>query len=568
MISIANRPYTLIVALGLVAVVYARSIPNGFCFDDHAIVAENPQVIQARWGEIFTSDYWSTTGEHTGLYRPLTLASFALNFLLAGEGAWSFHLVNLVLHLGATALFYWVVAACLSPGAALLAGLCFGLHPALTEAVAGVVGRAELLSCCLGLTGVWTWRAAKVPAQYLGALALLSLAPLAKESGICFPLGAAVWALCFQPSKLAAWIGALAAAGLSLGIKLLVLGQLQPGDIGFLDNPLAYVSAPVRMLNSPGLLVHYLKLLVFPWPLSADYSFNQLPVAAAPDAEVLGALGLVLSLGFLLWRALRRQPDLALWVLVGGSALVLVANLLLAGGTLFAERLLYLPALAFSLGVGWAAEQLDTRKTAVLIGGWVLVAAPLVWQRCGDWQDDLHLFRRAVEVTPASARSHYGLGRALQESGDAAGALAVYTTALAIFPRYAEAHFNRGAALLSLDRPSEALAEYRQAVQIRPGFTKALYAVAVLTRELEGDSAAIPAFLALLTQDPGHAAGVEGFCAILLRQGERARAVEVVEHALAANPGNAELARVQRLLPVTRAVGPGTATDPGQHRTP
>lgn len=549
------RSRALPALLGLVALAYARSLGNGFCFDDHAIVVDNPLVRDCRWGEMLKADYWSATGEHTGLYRPLTVASFALNHCLFGTGAWAYHLGNMILHLAAVALLYLVASSWLAPRAAWLAGLCFGLQPALSEAVAGVVGRAELLSCCLGLGGTWIWTRLALghrPGLFLAGLALLAAAPLAKENGICFSLGAAVWSFWYFRSRVALWSGALGAVVFSLAVKGLALGQLQPAEIGFIDNPLAYADAPVRVLNSLVLLVRYLRLLCFPWPLSADYSYNQLPVATHSDAEVLSCLALVLSLAWAIWQGIRNRPQLVLWTLVGGGALVLVANLFVAGGTIFAERLLYLPALPFSMGLGWLGGQLASRRFLLLAWGWCLAATPLIWSRSADWKDDLSLFGRAVQISPASARSHYGFGRALQEQGRIAEALAAYDRALAIYPRYAEAHYNRGAALLSLGDPGAAQRAYRRAAEIRPGFTKALYALAVLAQHLEGDEAAVPAYETLLSRDPGHLEGVRALSGILLRLGARNRAEEVVRKALAARPGEQYFRRLLGEIRVQR----------------
>ncbi|MBI2505164.1 MAG: tetratricopeptide repeat protein [Candidatus Latescibacteria bacterium] len=548
-----NKRVVVPLLWGLVILAYARALGNGFCFDDQGIVVDNPLVSEGRWGAILLSDYWS--GEHTGLYRPLTIASFALNHLVFGGQAWAYHLVNLLLHLGAITLLYLLVAAWLTPEGALLAGLCFGLHPALSEAVIGVVGRAELLSCCLGLAGVWIWSSLVKRQQlslYVLGLALLAAAPLAKENGICFALGVALWSFWHHRSRPWLWVGALAAAGCSLGVKGLVLGQLQPGEIGFIDNPLAYVGAEVRMLNSAGLLVRYFRLLLFPWPLTADYSYDQIPVIEDMGAAPLWLpLALVITLALGIWQGGRRYPQLFLWVLISGGALLLVANLFLAGGTIFAERLLYLPALGLSMGIGWMASRLQGRLYPLAAWGWCLVTIPLIWNRCADWQDDLHLFRRAVEVSPLSARSHYGLGRALQQQGEMAGALAAYQQALEIYPPYAEVHFNQGAALLSMDRPAEALAAYQRAVQVRPGFVKALYAVAVLVEHLEGEEAAVPAYQALLAADPGHVAGARALSGIWLRQGLTARAAELVRRAVVARPFEPQLRRLlEELLPL------------------
>jgi predicted Zn-dependent protease len=79
----------------------------------------------------------------------------------------------------------------------------------------------------------------------------------------------------------------------------------------------------------------------------------------------------------------------------------------------------------------------------------------------------------------------------------------------------------------------------------------------------------VPAYESLLSRDPGHPEGVRALSGILLRQGARHRAEEVVRQALAARPGEADF---QRLLAEIRASpqerGAGTPRGPGTPRTP
>lgn len=100
------------------------------------------------------NDFWGTpltdSGSH-GSYRPLCVFTFRLNYLLGGFQPWGYHLVNVLLHCLATALVVRVARALLPPAKTTLgsaiAGLTFASHPIHTEAVAGVVGRADLAAC-------------------------------------------------------------------------------------------------------------------------------------------------------------------------------------------------------------------------------------------------------------------------------------------------------------------------------------------------------------------------------------------------------------------------------------
>lgn len=118
-------------------------------------ILSNPDVIgHTPVGALFENDFWGTAlsdpGSH-GSYRPLCVASYRLNYLFSGFNPWSYHLVNILLHVTATVLVVVVARRllptyCMKVGTA-VAGLSFAAHPVHTEAVAGVVGRADLAAC-------------------------------------------------------------------------------------------------------------------------------------------------------------------------------------------------------------------------------------------------------------------------------------------------------------------------------------------------------------------------------------------------------------------------------------
>ena len=108
----------------------------------------NPDVLQSPFQSLFSNDFWGTPLTHTGShksYRPLTVLSFRLNAQLTGLNPYYYHLTNVLLHVLVTCLFTTLARKFLhrTSGVA-TAGLCFAAHPIHTEAVAGVVGRADV----------------------------------------------------------------------------------------------------------------------------------------------------------------------------------------------------------------------------------------------------------------------------------------------------------------------------------------------------------------------------------------------------------------------------------------
>lgn len=90
-------------------------------------------------------------------YRPLTVLTYRWNFALAGLKAWTYHLVNVLLHTFVVYLFYQFSRRFLNPSGSLAAALLFALHPVHVEAVTGVVGRAELLSAVFVFASLLTY---------------------------------------------------------------------------------------------------------------------------------------------------------------------------------------------------------------------------------------------------------------------------------------------------------------------------------------------------------------------------------------------------------------------------
>lgn len=132
-----------------------------FCHFRRAILG-NPDVVHSTpWKHIVQNDFWGTplsdSGSH-GSYRPLCVLSFKLNHLFDGFKPVGYHLVNVLLHCLATGLVVKIARHVLqSTWGTIVAGALFASHPIHTEAVAGIVGRADLASCNFYLLAFLTY---------------------------------------------------------------------------------------------------------------------------------------------------------------------------------------------------------------------------------------------------------------------------------------------------------------------------------------------------------------------------------------------------------------------------
>src|SRR5207245_8152314 len=115
-------------------------LANGFAWDDMPIVADNTLVhgVSGLW-RAFAMPYWPPAAGGY-LYRPLVVATYALDWLVAPAGAWWFHGVNVLWHAGASTAVALLARRWAGDAAGWLAGAPFAVHPVHGFAVDGVVG--------------------------------------------------------------------------------------------------------------------------------------------------------------------------------------------------------------------------------------------------------------------------------------------------------------------------------------------------------------------------------------------------------------------------------------------
>ncbi|MFQ5701646.1 MAG: tetratricopeptide repeat protein [Acidobacteriota bacterium] len=530
----------------LAAAVFSGSVINGFTFDDPHIVVENPLVTgDGGLVKIFTSHYWAGEDARSALYRPLTVATYWINWRLAGMSPFSYHLVNIVLHGAVTGIFFLLLKRLAgSPAPACAAAILFATHPVHTEAVASIVGRAELLAALfVGLA--WLWRDRTGP-----ALSLFACGMLAKENAVILPVLLAVEDLLSARSlRWRRYVPFVAAAGGFLLLRWQVVGPV----IGALEGPFVHEPTVHRLLTAIAVLGRYVWLMIFPVTLSADYSFDQIPVVTTPLDPGFLAGAAVMLLGWLLVRGgWRRWPAVAMGVLVFFIALLPVSNLLFGIGVMMAERLLYLPSLGLCLAAGAAmASGLLAMGTRRLVAATCLVAlAPATVLtlrsvvRTWDWFDQLSLFEATVRTSPNSALAHVNLGSIYQAMGRLVEAEASYRRAIAIAPDRPGPYYNLATVLEKTGRPEEAIIEYREALRLDPGNVRALNNLgkALLARRRVRE--AIAMLSRAVTIAPEAPKPAVNLAAAYLQAGDLDRAGRLARQVLASRPEDEAARRV------------------------
>ena len=474
------RRWLLAVAV-LAVLTYANSISNGFAYDDVYIIQRNERV--HRLGDlrnIWLTPYWPVHGTVYGLYRPLAIFGYAVQWALSGGAPWFFHVVNVLLHTVVSLLVFVLLARLTTPVAALIGAALFAVHPVHTEVVANVVGQAELLAAAASIAACILFigrPAGRIgPGRWLAIAVLYAAAMLAKESAIVLPALLVAVDLAHERARgsntpLIAHARAILPPVLLLapvtaaflGLRVYVLGSVAGEDAA----PwLPFLREDGRIFVALRAWLEYVRLLFWPMDLSADYSPGViLPVTSFTPAVLAGAGFLAATVIFTL--ALPRRPDVGLpaaWFLF---AILPVSNLLVPVGIVVAERTLYLPSLAVSIAAAyaWAALERDAerrphaRKLAVAAAAIILVLfGGRSVLRNPEWESTDTILAALLRDHPESYRAQWYAAHKASQRRDVQAAAEHWGLACRLWPRDAVLLTECGAHYLRAAQPERAIA--------------------------------------------------------------------------------------------------------------
>lgn len=371
----------LVVVL-VAALVYANALANHFALDDNDVVLNNPLVhhLAGIW-QAFAHSYWpEATG--AGQYRPLTMATFALDWVVSGGNAAWLHAANVLWHVAACLLVWRVLADLTSRSGALAGALVFAVHPVHVEAVSNLVGRSDVICAAFTLAALLAHRR-----RLWIAVPCYAAALFAKESGITF-IGLAVASDLLLPGPLAVWQSEPALRKqhprTSVLANLVARWPLYAGYAAvtaayaailarlFRDMPLVRVAEPwmhataaERLLTVARIVPEYVRLLLVPLQLHVDYMPRSIEVVQQPTLAVLAGIAVVIAAVIVTIRTWRRAPVLAFAVLAFACTMAPVANVFFASGVMVAERTLYLPSMGLAVLVAWSWDFFADRRRAL-----------------------------------------------------------------------------------------------------------------------------------------------------------------------------------------------------------
>lgn len=494
-----------VLMLVLAYALYYIGMNYGYVLDDELVYWKNEYVQKGLAGlqQIFTTDSFMGYFKEQkyllegGRYRPLSLATFAMEVEFFGPNRPSIgHFFNILLY-GLTGMLLYRVLAGLFPlneggrwyfSLPFVASILYMLHPLHVECVANIKGRDEILAMLGSLGSLWAMLKYFDTKGWwwllVSAISLL-LGMFSKENAITFvavvPL--TVWFFTSVSAKRVsiATLPLLAAAAVFIWMRYDALGYMLnhgQSSTDLMNNPFLDMSNGQKKATIFLTLGWYIKLLFVPHPLTIDYYPHHVPTVEFSDWRALLSLALYAAMSIWALFNLKKKNLPAYAILFYLLTLSIVSNLIVSVGTFMNERFLYMPSLGFCLLAAWfftrkLPEWLKEKPDAAYPLGMIIfgaIAALFTYRtvtRVPAWKSALSLNQSAVQVSENSARSHcfYATGlyqeKYLGEKNPTKKKQLVdemefhVKRSLEIYPKYGAAlimKFNVAAARLELDR--------------------------------------------------------------------------------------------------------------------
>ena len=493
-ITYLRRPAILVSALALITLLlYISTLSFQFVWDDHVQVESNPLLLS--WKTVpqafrrSLSFQLSPAGKGN-YYRPFFVVWSVFNHSLFGFRPWGWHLTNVLLHVGASCLVFFLLRRMkVEYWTAAIATAAFAVHPVHIEAVAWVSAGADTLTTIFYLLTFLAFlesrdlKNRRRAACMLVSWALFACALLTKEIAVTFPaiLAAYLW---------------LDPGGSKHGGMIRRLGKVLVSTLPYALLDVLYLMERARVLHGfsqiqknygplvtlqtlPLVLMDYLRILVFPSGLTGFYY-----TAYVRKLDVIGfvlptvVLALVVALVYW-WSRREGEPLIAFFGLWIPICLIPVLYLpVFKAGDFIRDRYLYLPSAGLAFLLAKAIRTIPSRSTHGS-GGWLQPAAVTVMVGAFSvgvlsqqvyWANDLLLFDRGYTLYPQNAEVMTNLAYALNQRGDPASAMALLQQAIGLDPDDHWSHWELAVVESEFHQDEEARKELSKAVDLAPEY--------------------------------------------------------------------------------------------------
>lgn len=541
-------PYLILTAL--VAIAYSNTLNHAFQYDDLTQILKKPWVRAMEKIPEFISN---------PMIRPVVILSFNLNHAISGFEVWSYHVFNIIVHIGVVLMLYRLVlltgrgtlAADTVPPAykrmALIAAALFALHPLNTQTVTYISSRSSslctlfyLITIELFFRGWLRWRldssklSAPVLLLFAGAFLSLLLGGLSKLIIITIPAMLFLYHFYFfSGQKFFPWLKQQMVPLLIIAVPLfgfIAYRMTTPG--GILPTGKTHITVSQYLLTESFVIpFEYFKKMLWPINLSIDIHF---PVYH-DWTQWLSFTGILFLLLFMLvtLNVSRSRP----WIGFGMAWMgitILPTSSFVPLLDVAVEHRTYLPLIGFCIAAAGVVEEWIRFARGIRPGSdvWVLRGAGLVLalmaallvDRNQVWETEVTLWADASKKAPYFIRPRNNLGEAYDKAGDYDNAIRVFKEALKLNPNYTYALSNLGNVYGKLQQYRLSLKYFKRAVELDANYAPGYYNMGRAEQALNHFDEAMAAYRKAFEIEPHFEEALYnyGMLAVRTTQGEEA----------------------------------------------
>jgi protein O-mannosyl-transferase len=402
----------LFLLLAVPLLVYIKVVTLDYTMLDDAIFIRENQPFNSDIGNVskaFQRGVFSETND--SYYRPVFLVDFILESRLFGTNVAGYHVTNLLFHLLCVLLLYLFLRRVKIPEPhALILALVFAVHPVLSQAVAWIPGRNDMLLMIFLLAGlILTLDYARQPRWllYIGQLACFLLALFTKETAVVIPIIALSLLIFWCRASWKTWLPLVAGWSGAVLFWALIRAMV----------PLMKLNLTLWELLMNGIhripaAFQYLGKIIFPFNLAVFPSIDHITLT-------WGILAAVLLAGLILLSKSYFKPLTLiglLWFILFLAPVLVVPPTL--NDQVFEHRL-YLPIIGILLilsqtllfRAGW-----NENYRLLAAGAVIALFSVMTFVRLDLFKSPLAFWSRAVDDNPTSAYARMMLGLRMSDT--------------------------------------------------------------------------------------------------------------------------------------------------------
>jgi len=539
-----SRRLAVPLAIGIICLTvfltFLPSLGNSFTnWDDPGYITEcgsvktlSPDTLSAIWSSF-----------HKNLYKPLVMASFALEYHFFDLDPFYYHLDNLILHIINCVLVFWLIS--LLSGSIICAGLTallFGVHPMHVESVAWITERKDVLYTLFFLGSIISYmyylKARRKTFFYL-MLVSFALSLSAKPMGVTLPL--VLIAVDFLVKRKIDHVSLLEKAPVFL-LSAVYAGVNLSGQTGLTGGSRlsGILPFPENIFTACYAVLFYLKKLFVPVDLSALYPPPESTVNILYPAAVIFLAALILY-------SVRLTRKIMFGSIFFIMTLLPVIQFVRTGPALVCDRYTYVPYIGLFFIIAsiaiWLYDHYLKNKllrvSSIVLGISVITTLSILSAgRTEAWRNGITLWESALTVYPSSSLLHLYRAMAYYEAFDFKNAFKDLDRAIALDPRAENAYVRRAYLFFERNNLKASLADCQKILSLDPRFTDALFTIGMISGKQGEHLQAVGSYTKVLNIDPSYTKAYVQRAVEYMALGDNKKAAEDLVKALELDPSS------------------------------